>query len=81
MSSCETMDRNEMIQLHNALHYIWEKNNRMVIWRNKYFMLKELPHTTIEHGKNVDPIEVAQLLVGPKYISDTEMFNENTKDD
>lgn len=44
-------------------------------------MLKELPHTTIEHGKNVDPIEVAQLLAGPEYISDTEMFNENTKDD
>lgn len=44
-------------------------------------MLKELPHTTIEHGKNVDPIKVAQLLAGPEYILDTEMFNENTKDD
>lgn len=44
-------------------------------------MLKELPRTTIEHGKNVDPIEVSQLLAGLEYISDTEMFNENTKDD
>lgn len=44
-------------------------------------MLKELPYTTIEHGKKLDPIEVAQLLARPEYISDTKMFNENTKDD
>lgn len=53
-----TMDRNEIIQLRKALNYIWEKNNKMAIQRNRYFMLKELLYTTLT-WKSVNPIEVA----------------------
>ena len=44
-------------------------------------MLKELWHTIIECGKNMDLIEVVELLAIPKYKSDTEMSDENTDGD
>ena len=40
-------------------------------------MLKELLHIVIECGKNMDPIEVVELLATQEYKSDIEMF-ENT---
>ena len=76
-----TMDRNKTIQLHKTLNYIQEENNQMTIQRNKYFMLKELLHTTSERQKSVDLSEVAQLLVVTEYKSDIEMSNENTEGD
>ena len=75
------MDRNETIQLCKTLNCIREENDRMTIWRNRYFILKELLHTATECGKNMDPIEVVELLAAPEYKSDTEMFNENIDDD
>ena len=75
------MDRNKTIQLHKTLNYIQEENNKMTIQRNKYFMLKELLHTTSERQKSVDLREVAQLLVVTEYKSDIEMSNENTEGD
>ena len=75
------MDRNKTIQLHKTLNYIQEENNKMTIQRNKYFMLKELLHTTSKRQKSVDLSEVAQLLVVTEYKSDIEMYNENTKGD
>ena len=75
------MDRNKTIQLHKTLNYIQEENNQMTIQRNKYFMLKELLHTTSKRQKSVDLSEVAQLLVVTEYKSDIEMSNENTEGD
>ena len=75
------MDRNKTIQLHKTLNYIQEENNKMTIQRNKYFMLKELLHTTSKRQKSVDLSEVAQLLVVTEYKSDIEMSNENTEGD
>lgn len=53
----------------------------MVIRKNGYFMLKELLHAALEHGKSADLIKVAQVLVAPKYKLDIEMSDENTKSD
>ena len=75
------MDRNKTIQLHKTLNYIQEENNKMTIQRNKYFILKELLHTTSKRQKSVDLREVAQLLVVTEYKSDIEMSNENTEGD
>ena len=33
-------------------------------------------HTAMEHGQNVNPIEVAELLTTPEYKSDTEMHDD-----
>ena len=75
------MDRNRTIQLHKTLNCIREENSKMTIQRNKYFMLKGLFHTATKCAKNMDPIEVIELLVAPEYKSDTEMFDENTDSD
>ena len=75
------IDMNGTIQLCKTLNCIWEENNRMAIRRNRYFMLKELLHTTSERQKSVDLREVAQLLVVTEYKSDIEMSNENTEGD
>lgn len=70
-----------MIQLRKALNYIREENNKMAIRRNKYFMLKELFHTTTEHEQNVYPIEVVELLIAPEYKLNTKMHDDNTNGD
>ena len=44
-------------------------------------MLKELLHTTSKRRKNVDPSEVAQLLIALEYKSDIEISYENTEGD
>ena len=33
-------------------------------------------HTVMEHGQNVNPIEVTELLTTPEYKSDIEMHDD-----